>query len=84
MSGSGIRSRAGAFVMALAALALFGCPRGGASYEVKSPPDKTTTHILVRHAEKENQAIGSPLNAAGRERARALVNRVAPFGITAI
>jgi phosphohistidine phosphatase SixA len=48
------------------------------------PPGTTTTFILVRHAEKANLTTESPLSVAGQERARALVDALAPLGVTAI
>lgn len=61
-----------------------GCAGRASSYNVKSPPGTTTTFILVRHAEKADSTPESPLSAAGRERARALVDALAPLGVTAI
>lgn len=61
-----------------------GCAVGTSSTIVKSPPGTTTTFILVRHAEKADLTPESPLSVAGRERAQALVDALAPLGVTAI
>jgi len=57
---------------------------GPSSHRITSPPGTTTTYILVRHAEKKNNDVASPLTAKGHERARALIDAVAPLGVTAI
>jgi len=64
-------------------LAVAGCARN-ASFPVHSPPGTTTTYILVRHADKLNNEIDSPLNAKGRERAQHLADAVAPLGVSVI
>jgi len=63
---------------------IISCTGGGAPDNILSPPGTTTTFILVRHAEKADATPESPLSAAGRERARALVDALAPLGVTAI
>ena len=54
---------------------------GTAGSEVPSKPDRTTTVILIRHAERDNFFNITP---QGRERAEALVDAVGDMGITAI
>ena len=51
---------------------------------VLSPPGKTTTIILVRHAERARELGDSALTPAGRQRARDLVTAMGDRNITAI
>ena len=49
--------------------------------KVHSKPDTTTTVILIRHADRDDNGR---LTAKGRQRAKALVDAVGHMGITAI
>ncbi|UCD82830.1 MAG: histidine phosphatase family protein [Desulfobacterales bacterium] len=60
---------------------LLGCLIGCIGSEENTKPGKTTTVILIRHAERDNFFV---LTAQGRERAKALVDAVEDMGITAI
>ena len=51
---------------------------------VLSPPGKTTTVILVRHAERAKELGDSALTPAGQQRARDLVTAIGNRRITAI
>jgi len=57
---------------------LIGC----AAVDVHSKPGTTITVILLRHADRDENA--SNLNTIGNERAKALVDAVSDMGITAI
>lgn len=63
---------------------LISCTGSGKLDNILSPPGTTTTFILLRHAEKADLTPESPLSAPGRERARALVDALAPWSVTAI
>ena len=66
----------------LAIIFLFlGCSVGYAGSNLPSKSEKTTTVILIRHAERDNFFN---ITAHGRERAKALVDTVSDMGITAI
>jgi hypothetical protein len=60
---------------------LLGCSVGYAGSNLPSKSEKTTTVILIRHAERDNFFN---ITAHGRERAKALVDTVSDMGITAI
>lgn len=53
-----------------------------APIDVRSKPGATTTVILTRHADRDDNA--QKLNAVGRERAQALVEAVRDMGVIAI
>ncbi len=55
---------------------------GLAAIEVHSKPGTTTTVIVIRHADRDEDS--NDLNTKGRERAKALVGAVSDMGVTAI
>jgi len=60
---------------------LLGCSVCYAGSNLPPKSEKTTTVILIRHAERDNFFN---ITAQGRERAKALVDTVSDMGITAI
>jgi hypothetical protein len=84
MAGRHRGFKAGVLRAILAVLVRAGCAGGVSSDPIRSPPGTITTFILVRHPEKVNQDIDSPLSAKGLRRARDLVTTPEKMGVTAI
>jgi len=64
------------------AVSFIGTFIGCAAVDVHSKPGTTTTVILLRHADRDEN--GEDLNTQGFKRAKALADLVSPLGVTAI